>query len=117
MRGKIKLWRWMNGRQPNVQYWKWPIWYFRIGKWGFDAYILYYHQPTVLGWHRDDIPNAKHWRLNIKLYGKATFSMQDGKTLTVTDRRCNFFRSDLIPHSLEVKTPTKKLSFGFVKYS
>lgn len=35
MRGNIKLWCWMNGRQPDVQYWKWPtaggfIWEYKI---------------------------------------------------------------------------------------
>lgn len=108
----MKLWRWQRGRQSDHEYYKFPLWYFTIGKWGFDAYILKYSKEGTLPKHKDVIPNAEHHRLNIRLTGDATFFM-DGK---VVHKRIICFRPDIHSHSLWVKSPTLKLSFGLVKF-
>ncbi len=69
----MKLWKWQKGRQQNTEYWKFPLWYFRVGKWGFDAYILKYDAYTKLPYHIDKVNNGKHWRLNIKISGDSSF--------------------------------------------
>lgn len=112
---KPKLWRWTNGRQSNTEYKKFCLWSGRIGKFGFDAYILKYKANTTLPWHKDEIKNAKHYRINIKLYGRSYFLMQDIKRKKSHDRFI-LFRPDLYSHSLSVINPTIKLSFGFAKF-
>ncbi len=111
----MKLWKWLPGRQAKTHYWKFPLWSFRIWKFGFDAYILKYKPTTLLDWHKDPVKNGKHWRLNIKLKGWATFEVK-GKAwwlpLGIT-----VFRPDLYEHRLMVyQYGCTKLSFGFVKF-
>lgn len=120
----MKLWRWIQGRQKGTTYWKFPLWYFRIGKWGFDAYILKYAPKTSLLPHVDPVKDGNHYRLNIKLWGKAYFNLLKGRcynsygTWITTQKRINWFRPDLCLHSLLVGAKgCTKLSFGFVKYN
>lgn len=108
----MKLWRWSIGRQKNCSYQKFPLWYFRIWRYGFDAYILKYEDDTFLPLHRDPV-EGKHWRLNIKLKGNSVFFVENEGSST---RKVVFFRPDLYLHSLTVHTKTIKLSFGFVKF-
>ena len=109
----MKIWKWQEGRQKDTTYKKFPLWYFRIWKWGFDAYILRYQPDTYLKLHVDRVDNGKHWRLNIKLVGKASFFCHG---TGIINRRFVFFRPDLYLHSLYAYTKTIKLSFGFVKF-
>lgn len=112
----MKLFKWQKGRQSNCEYWKLPLWYFRILKFGFDAYILKYSENQVLPEHKDPVENGKHYRLNIGwgvanfVCEKLIFGKRIGK-LTIF-----LFRPDLYTHSLYVFEKTTKFSFGFVKF-
>jgi hypothetical protein len=114
----MKLWKWIEGRQQGTKYKKFPLWFFRIGRYGFDAYILKYEPNTLLDWHTDPVKNGKHWRKNISLKGFSTFCIKvNGKV------RCGWtdypwFRPDLCPHMVQTyMTPVTKLSIGFVKFN
>lgn len=110
----MKLWKWQSGRQQEVTYHKFPLWYFRIWKFGFDAYILKYEPNTLLPLHKDPIINGKHWRLNIKLKGTAIFLCL--KYIFKTDN-ITLFRPDKYEHMLIIfNNKCIKLSFGFVKF-
>lgn len=115
---KIKLFKWQKGRQYGCDYYKFPLWYFRIWRWGFDAYILKFKAKSEVPWHKDPVKNGKHYRINIRLSGWATFIIEeDGRRkpyLVNTDR---WFRPDICPHMLVVITDYKLLSFGFVKFT
>ena len=113
----VKLWKWQKGRQYETEYFKFPLWYFKIWKFGFDGYILKYSDNTVLDWHTDKIKNGKHWRLNIKLKGENYFSINKEKVIIHKPYKLfMFFRPDLVSHRLIVVSKTIKLSFGFVKF-
>jgi hypothetical protein len=112
----MELWKWQDGRQHGCEYKKFPLWYFKVWKFGFDCYILKYKGDQTLPEHKDLIENGKHWRLNIG-YGvanfvceKLIFSERIGK-LTIY-----LFRPDLYKHSLHIFKKTTKLSLGFAKY-
>lgn len=114
----MKLWKWQKGRQLGTNYWKFPLWYFRIGKWGFDAYILKYAPFSNLPWHKDPV-DGKHWRTNIELSGRSLFMVRDAPN---TESCWAFnpitFRPDLLEHKLIVsKEGCTKLSLGFVKFN
>lgn len=115
----MKLWRWQNGRQQDTEYKKFPLWHFRIGKWGFDAYILKYAPNTILKWHTDPVPNGKHWRKNFKLKGWSTFIIKvNGVSRAYFSDATPIFRPDLHEHMLRVYNKgCIKLSFGFVKFN
>lgn len=108
------FWRWVPGRQQDCQYKKFCLWSFKIFNFGFDGYILRYEAATTLPWHTDQI-KGKHWRLNIKVFGKAYFLVK-GISRKLWHDRFIFFRPDLHAHSLSVIKPTVKLSFGFAKF-
>lgn len=112
----MKLWKWEKGRQSDCEYWKLPIYSFKIWGYGFDCYVLKYSENQVLPEHKDPVENGKHWRLNIG-WGfanfcckKLIFGKRFGK-LTIF-----LFRPDLYSHSLYIFEKTFKLSFGFVKF-
>ena len=115
-KSNMKLCKWQNGRQESCEYKKLPLFIFKIGKFGFDCYILKYKENQVLPEHTDPVKNAKHWRLNIG-YGTANFVCEKvifGKKigkLTVY-----IFRPDLHKYSLYIFEKTTKVSFGFAKY-
>jgi hypothetical protein len=111
---KIKLWKWQEGRQSHCKYLKFPLWYFKIWKFGFDAYILKYPKNGILPYHFDKIDNAKHYRLNIKLKGNSEFRIDGGP---YKYQKFVFFRPDLQNHCLYIENKTIKLSFGFVKFN
>jgi len=113
----MKLWKWEKGRSIGTQYWKFTLWYFRIWKWGFDAYILKYSPKVLLKAHTDPVENGKHYRLNIKLWGQAYFSIFKKEKWITMQNRFIAFRPDLYKHMLLVGPKgCIKLSFGFVKY-
>lgn len=105
--------KWQKGNQYN----KLPLWKFKVFNTVFDAFILYYHHPTFLGWHRDVVDGAKHYRLNFKLKGKSTLFIEGEKRQKSINFPIAFFRSDLLPHAVEVRTPTIKLSLGIIHYT
>lgn len=112
----MKLWKWQSGRQANCEYQKFPLWYFKIWKLGFDAYILKYEGDQMLPSHKDPIKDGKHWRLNIG-WGRANFVCEKlifGKIFG--KMTIYLFRPDLYQHSLFIFDKTIKLSIGFAKY-
>lgn len=111
---KLKLWKWTEGRQNKTEYKKFCLWYFRIGKFGFDGYILRYKANTELPWHKDPI-KGEHYRLNIKLFGRAYFFIKGIPRKKIHDNFI-FFRPDIHSHQLIIISPTMKLSFGFAKF-
>lgn len=115
----MKLWQWTKGRQEGCDYMKFTLWYFRIWKFGFDAYILKYSPNTILDWHTDPV-DGKHYRINIKLKGSSVFGVRRYKEYkhTFFNPRFMFFRPDLYEHKLRVWSKgCTKLSFGFVKFN
>lgn len=115
----MKLWKWQRGRQHGCNYVKFPLWYFKIGKWGFDAYILKYYPNTELKWHTDPVPNGKHWRKNFTIKGYASFLIRRNNNVeSYFFSDCSMFRPDIHEHMLKVyENGCVKLSFGFVKYN
>jgi hypothetical protein len=111
----MKLFKWVKGRQASCAYYKLPLAYFRIRKLkiGFDMYILNY-DPGVLPNHKDPVDNGNHYRLNIKLCGKALFWAEK---VIFQNRFITLFRPDLYTHTLIITSKTKKLSIGFVFYN
>jgi len=110
----MKLFRWIPGRQQGVIYYKWCFLYLRIGRVGFDGYILKYPAKTVLSPHTDPI-DGWMWRMNVKLRGKARFFCK-GRTYSLGDFM-HIFRPDLYVHSLVAYTKTIKLSLGIAKFN
>lgn len=113
----MKLWKWVNGRQSKCDYKKFTLWYFRIWKWGFDAYILKYQPDGYLPLHKDPVENGKHWRLNIG-WGNSQFHICDAPKSgwRIGKFSVYLFRPDKYLHSLSIYDKTIKLSFGFVKF-
>ena len=112
----MKLWKWTKGRQDKCSYKKFPLWYFSVGKFGFDSYILSYEPNQVLPTHRDPVEGGSHYRLNIG-WGNSSFLVKSkiwgfkfGKLSMY------LFRPDLNNHSLVINGRTHKLSLGFVKF-
>lgn len=117
-----ELFKWTKGRAEDTEYWKFTLWYFKIWKWGFDAYILKYAPNTMLRPHFDEV-DGRHWRLNISLWGRSYFSILKGRnsqsygSYKTIQKRFIFFRPDIQKHTLLVSGKgCTKLSFGFVKF-
>jgi len=113
----MRLFKWQQGRQQGCEYFKFPMWYFKIWKFGFDGYILRYNGDSILGKHTDKIEGAKHYRLNIG-WGIANFCCNN-IILKFRIGKLTFylFRPDLYEHSLYIFEKTYKLSLGFVKFT
>lgn len=115
----MKLFKWLDGRQPGVEYKKFCFLYTRIRNWGFDGYILKYEPGTRLPFHKDPV-DGEMWRLNITLWGKSVFFIKNTGGHSVGyrlyTRRINLFRPDIQSHALHVTTKTYKLSLGFAKF-
>lgn len=118
----MKLFKWLPGRQLGCNYEKYCFLRFKIGKYGFDGYILKYKARTSLPFHIDPVENGRHWRLNITLKGESVFQKYEGEDpngieLTLHEPGTfELFRPDLQAHSLRLITDSTKLSLGFVKY-
>lgn len=109
---------WKKGRQNEFEYYKYKLWSFKLLSMGFDAYVLKYPNKGKLPEHRDLVNNANHWRLNINLKGESDFWLENDKLdkMNLVKKRFIFFRPDIKNHFLIVRSPTYKLSFGFVKF-
>lgn len=116
----MKFWKWVKGRQAETEYKKFPLFSFRIWRWGFDGYILKYAPNTVLDWHTDPVKNGEHWRRNWTLKGISVFYYTDNKTThyRYSEQGSIWFRPDICKHKLEVYNEgCTKLSLGFVKFN
>jgi len=107
----MKILNWQKGRQKGLNYFKLKLWSFKIGKKGFDAFLLKYPEPGILPTHVDKI-KGKHYRCNLTLWGKSIFKcgemIKDFYLLKI-------FRPDINPHSLQILSKTLKLSIGYAK--
>lgn len=116
----MKLFKWLPGRQLGVHYRKLCFLYWKVGRYGFDGYILRYEAEAMLPFHKDPI-DGKMWRLNITLWGRSMFFIKRGGGHSVgwksTMRLINLFRPDIQSHALKVYTRTYKLSLGFAKFN
>lgn len=110
----MKLFKWSLGRQSTAIYHKYCFLYWKIGKYGFDGYILRYPPNTDLPVHKDPV-NGSHYRINVKLKGKASFWCTS--VIKKWGERIIIFRPDLYYHSLKTFTKTYKLSLGFVRFN
>lgn len=110
----MQLFKWIKGRQDGTEYHKWCFLYWKIGRYGFDGYILRYEPMTSLPAHKDPI-DGKHYRLNVKLKGRAYFVCE--QCIIQWKYRLALFRPDLYYHALAVVTKTYKLSLGFAKFN
>lgn len=99
--------RWTHGRQ-NYYYEKLKIFSF----WRMDCYLIRYTEGCAIGYHTDDVPGFKHYRMNIQLKGVNTLCVLSKCALL--RKRIAVFRSDTL-HSFG---PTLEkgliLSFGLI---
>lgn len=112
----MKLWKWTGGRQENCLYSKFTLWYFKLWKFGFDAYILDYEPKQVLKAHTDPVEGGSHYRLNIGWGNSRLLVKSKIWGFKLGKLSVYLFRPDLYIHSLVVNGHTMKLSFGFVKF-
>lgn len=111
----------MDGRQagrtngnPGLKYRKYCFLWWRIGRFGFDGYILKYPAKIEMNNHVDPILNGKHWRINLTLKGKSIFFCQHATIFSV-GQRLHIFRPDINFHRVATFTPVTKLSIGIAK--
>jgi hypothetical protein len=75
----------------------------------WDLYVLDYPPGTSIPTHVDPVPNRRHWRANLVMWGDQSF---EGDAV-LRFGRLVVFRPDVMPHS--VATVTRRrivLSFG-----
>ena len=114
MKNQLKqAFKWVPGRVSETTYHKLCFLNIKLGKWGFDGYILKYPRNTILKLHRDTV-EGDHWRCNIKLWGRCHFSCV-GRQIFSMGELIHIFRPDKRLHGLLVFTKTIKLSFGVAK--
>lgn len=106
----MKLFSWLDGRQQGTEYKKFCFLFSKVGRLGFDGYVLRYEPNTVLLPHRDVI-EGKHYRLNIEIWGKGDFVSE--KVIFSFFKKLYLFRPDISTHSV-INHSTKRyvLSFG-----
>lgn len=113
----MEKYKWITGRQLDINYKKLCLWHFKIFNYGFDAYLLKYEPHTILKEHIDKVENGKHYRLNIELWGFSMFWLIKNGERKEVDRNVIFFRPDVYPHGVNVYgSGCLKLSLGFVKF-
>jgi hypothetical protein len=118
----MKLFKWLPGRIKELEYYKLPIYKFKLFNFGFDCYVLKYPKSNwisiSLPKHFDKVENGKHWRLNIQIFGDSTFYVIDNNTKKYIRKRFILFRPDIQEHGLDIynRKDCIKLSFGFVKF-
>jgi len=107
------LFQWINGRQLDCEYQKFTIWFFSIGNFGTDCYILHYLPNTNLPEHTDPVKGKNHYRLNINLFGGGGFIC---KNVIFKFGTIVLFRPDNEPHSVINSNHNRWiLSIGWVK--
>jgi hypothetical protein len=61
-RGKIKYWRWVDGRQGSG----YKIFY--LWNWLFDLVLIRYKKGSYIRWHVDPVPEGlEHHRINVEV--------------------------------------------------
>ncbi len=111
-----RLFRWYPGRQPRCPYRKFCFLKFKLGRFGFDGYIIRFDSFGTLMLHKDVLADGKHYRLNINLWGKCEFKIMGTPHISIGNRIL-LFRPDVIPHGLLIfDKPTYIFSMGFAKY-
>jgi hypothetical protein len=111
---KMKLFKWIEGRQVHAHYHKFCFLYFKIFNIGIDGYLLRYQKHTILPIHKDQIEGS-HYRLNIKIKGKAKFWCPS--TIFRLGDKITLFRPDLFYHTLKCETKTYKISLGLAIFN
>jgi hypothetical protein len=119
----MKFFKWLPGRISGLEYYKLPIYKFKIFNFGFDCYILKYPKSKwilmSLPKHFDKVENGEHWRLNIQIFGDSMFYViNKNGNKKYYPQRFILFRPDIQEHGLEIynRKDCVKLSFGFVKF-
>lgn len=110
----MEMFKWLPGRQAGCIYHKFCFLYVKVGKWGFDGYLLRYPEDAHLPPHKDPIPGGKMWRLNLTLKGKALFESE--KEILRIGQFLHLFRADKYVHQLYALTKVCKLSIGIAKF-
>lgn len=120
---KPKLFKWTEGRQAGrtngelgLKYKKYCFLWWKIGRFGFDGYILKYPAKIEVNNHKDPIPNGRHYRINLTLKGKSIFFTQY-PTIFSIGQRLHIFRPDINFHRVATFTPVTKLSLGIAKFN
>lgn len=90
---------WVRGRQDGGNYFKCEVFSFRLGKYGFDCYLIKYPTNSYIPPHVDPVDDHNHYRLNMvikhaKLGGKF---IKNGITQS---GRIFFFRPDRDEHQV-----------------
>lgn len=111
----MKLFKWLPGRQTDVKYKKLCFLHLRIGRYGFDGYVLKYPAYFRLPLHTDPLEGGKMWRFNLTLWGKALTRVYSFRRILFF-KRMGWFRPDIYPHAVTTWTKTWKLSLGFAKF-
>lgn len=114
-RGKIKFFRWVNGRQGSG----YKIMYF--WNWLFDLVLIRYPVGSYINWHVDPVPKGlKHHRINIaikqsEIGGEFEYG-NDISDTGLTKQRFVYFRPDVTMHKVhEIKKGERWiLSIGWV---
>lgn len=98
-RGKVKYWRWTDGRQGSG----YKIFY--MWNWKFDFLFIRYPEGSYINWHNDPVPAPlKHHRINIVLReaegGMFEYKHVDSHVSVVTKARFVYFRPDVMFHKV-----------------
>lgn len=112
----MEMFKWLPGRQSGAEYKKLCFLNFRVGRYGFDGYILRYPKSMHLRTHTDPVEGGKMWRLNITLWGRSVTIIWLPKGLALCTGIV-WFRPDIHAHGVTTTTKTCKLSLGFVKFN
>lgn len=82
--------KWEDGRQ-NSYYQKMKIFSF----WSMDCYLIRYSKGCAVGYHTDDIPGKKHYRMNLQLKGVDRLCLLDNlKSSFKNPKFIRIFRAD-----------------------
>jgi hypothetical protein len=98
------------GRHSGCDYKKLRFFHFRIGAYGFDAYLLVFKPYQYLEAHKDLVKNAQHHRINIRIWGKYATAPE------YLAKRIVLFRPDLLSHGMVTFSKTILLSLGMAKF-
>lgn len=110
----MKLFKWLKGRQGYCNYKKFCFLHFSIFNWGIDGYILKYEPYAILPAHKDEVEDARHWRLNIILKGIGYFRCSN-TIINWFRGRIILFRPDINEHMMVNSEDVRYvLSFGFI---
>lgn len=96
----MEMFKWLPGRQMTCQYLKYCFLFEKIGRFGFDGYILKYKPYAKLPMHVDPADNGRHYRLNIVLKRSWDISIIEKTIFNLWDYRITLFRPDKYRHCM-----------------